>query len=356
MIYYKALWGVSMDKLDIFKKYCKEIFLVDSPSGYVELINEKVISLLNKLNIKANITNKGTIEIFVKGKDSSKKIGVCAHIDTLGLMVRSINSDGTLNVTNIGGPLIPTLDGEYCRVRTRDNKVYTGTILSTSPSIHVFPDSKSKPRDIDNIVVRLDEVVKSKDDVLKLGINNGDYVCYDTKLEFTESGFMKSRFIDDKGSVCSLLSVLELMVNNKVCPKYDTYIYFTNYEEVGTGASSINSLDELLAVDMGCVGMDLSGNEMALSICAKDSGGPYNYEFTTRLINLAKDNNIDYVVDIFPFYGSDAGAALRSGLDAKAGLIGPGVASSHGMERTHLKAIEATIDLVSLYLFGTKLN
>ncbi len=345
-----------MDKLEIFKKYSKEIFLVDSPSGYVELVNDKVINLLKKLNINARITNKGTIEIFLKGLDDSKKIGVCAHIDTLGLMVRSINSDGTLKVTNVGGPLIPTLDGEYARIRTRDNRVYSGTILSTSPSVHVYPDSKSKSRDIDDIIVRLDEVVSSKDDVLKLGINNGDYVCYDTKLEFTESGFLKSRFIDDKASVSSLMTLLELMVNNKVKPLYDTYIYFTNYEEVGTGASSIKGLDELLAVDMGCVGLDLAGNEMALSICAKDSGGPYNYEFTTRLINLAKENDINYVVDIFPFYGSDAGAALRSGLDAKCGLIGPGVQASHGMERTHLKAIEATIDLVSLYLFGNKLN
>ena len=346
----------NMEKLDLFKNYCKEIFLVDSPSGYVELINKKVISLLDKLNIKAKVTNKGTIEMFIEGQSSEKRVGVCAHIDTLGLMVRSINSDGTLKVTNIGGPLIPTLDGEYARIRTRDGRVYTGTILSTSPSVHVYSDSSTKPRDINNIVVRLDEVVKSKDDVLKLGINNGDYVCYDTKMEITESGFLKSRFIDDKGSVCSIMTMLALMSKNNIKPKYDTYIYFTNYEEVGTGASAIHSLDELLAVDMGCVGLDLAGNEMAVSICAKDSGGPYNYEFTTRLINMAKENNVDYVVDIFPFYGSDCGAALHSGLDAKVGLIGPGVQSSHGMERTHLKAIENTIDLVSIYLFGNKLN
>ena len=255
----------------------------------------------------------------------------------------------------LGRPLIPTLDGEYARVRTRDNKVYNGTILSTSPSVHVYPDSKSKSRDIDDIIVRLDEVVNSKEDVLKLGINNGDYVCYDTKLTFTKSGFMKSRFIDDKGSVAIVLTVLESLVKNNVKPKYDTHFYFTNYEEVGTGASSISGLDEILAVDMGCVGLDLAGNEMAVSICAKDAAGPYNYEFTTRLINLAKEHKLNYVIDIFPFYGSDADAALEGGLDAKHGLIGPGVAASHGMERTHLEGVENTMTLIELYLFGRQL-
>ena len=344
-----------MNKNEVFKKYCKEIFLVDSPSGYVDNINKKIVSLLDALKLESKVTNKGTVELVIKGESSEKTVGISSHTDTLGFMVRSINSDGTLRVTNIGGPLVPTLDGEYCRVRTRDNRVYDGTIISTSPAIHVFPDSKTKPRDLDNIVVRLDEVVKSKDDVLKLGINNGDYVCYDTKLTFTESGFMKSRFIDDKGSVAIVLTVLENMVKNNLKPKYDTHFYFTNYEEVGTGASSISNLDELLAVDMGCVGLDLEGNEMAVSICAKDARGPYNYEFTTRLINLAKANNLNYVIDIFPFYGSDADAALESGLDAKHGLIGPGVAASHGMERTHLDGINNTMNLIELYLFGKTL-
>ncbi len=345
-----------MDKFETFKKYCNEIFLVDSPSGYVKNINEKIISLLDELKLNGKVTNKGTVELFIKGESSKKTVGICAHTDTLGLMVRSINSNGTLNVTNIGGPLIPTLDGEYCRVRTRDNKVYDGTIISTSPAIHVFPDSKTKPRDIDNVVVRLDEVVNTKEDVLKLGINNGDYVCYDTKLTFTKTGFMKSRFIDDKGSVAIVLTILKNLALNNIKPKYDTHIYFTNYEEVGFGASSIIGLDEILAIDMGCVGLDLAGNEMAVSICAKDAHGPYNYEFTTELVNLAKDNNLNYVVDIFPFYGSDADTALAAGLDAKAGLIGPGVAASHGMERTHMDGVLNTMKLVELYLFGKTLN
>lgn len=338
-------------ELNYFKKIVNDIFLTDSPSGYIKNVNKVLANKLDEIGYNDyKITNKGTVEVFIKGKSAEKTVAIAAHVDTLGLMVRSINSDGTLRVTAIGGPSIPTLDGEYCKIVTRDNKIYTGTILSTSPAVHVFKDSATKSRDIDNIVVRIDEKVKSKNDVLDLGINNGDYVCYDPKTTITESGFLKSRFIDDKASVCIILSVLNYMKENNITPSYDLYCYFTNYEEVGHGASAIRNISELLAVDMGCVGLDLAGNEYSVSICAKDSSGPYNYELTTDLINLAKKNNLNYTVDIFPYYGSDASAALKAGLDCKAALIGTGVCASHGMERTHLDGVNSTMELLLAYL------
>ena len=291
------------------------------------------------------------MKLFIEGESNAKNVATSAHVDTLGLMVRSINGDGTLSVTNVGGPSIPTLDGEYCKVVTRDGRVYSGTILCKSASVHVYEDARSRPRDLPNMIVRIDEVVKSAKDVEKLGIDNGDYICIDPKTVITESGFLKSRFIDDKGSVCAILSVLRKLKSEGKKPKYNTYVYFVNQEEVGHGAATVSAdIDEFVTVDMGCVGQDLAGNEFAVSICAKDSGGPYSYELTTKLINLAKDNNVNYVVDIFPFYGSDIGAAWRSGVDCQGALIGPGVHASHGMERTHLDAIKATIDLLYLYL------
>ena len=341
-----------MKYVDYLKEIAPKIFLTDSPTGYSKNIDNVISNILNDLGYK-NIkkTNKGNLLVEIEGIDNTKTVATSAHADTLGLMVRSINSDGTLKVTNVGGPQAPTLDSEYCKIVTRDNKVYTGTILSTSPSSHVYPDAKSKPRDFDNLVVRLDEEVKTKEDVLKLGIDNGDYVCYDPKTVITESGFLKSRFIDDKGSVCAILTVLKKLKDEKRKPQYKTLVYFVNQEEVGHGASTVsNEIDEFVTVDMGCVGLDLAGNEFAVSIAAKDSNGPYDYELTSRLINLAKKNEINYVVDIFPFYGSDIGAAWSAGIDCKGALIGPGVHASHGMERTHLKAIEATIDLLYAYL------
>ncbi len=336
---------------EFIKKIIPDIFLTDSPSGYDKNVNDVITNILKELGYSYEILHKNTILVKVIGKDPSKVVATSAHADTLGLMVRSINSDGTLNVTNIGGPLAPTLDGEYCKIATRFSQIYTGTILAKSPSVHVYPDSKTMPRDFDHLVVRIDEVVKTKEDVLKLGINNGDYVFIEPKTTITKSNFLKSRFIDDKASVCLLLGVLKELKEKNITPNFTTYFYFVHQEEVGHGASALaKEISEFVTCDMGCVGLDLAGNEYAVSIAAKDSGGPYSYELTTKLIKLAKENNLNYVVDIFPFYGSDVGAAWHAGVDCQGALIGPGVAASHGMERTHLDAIYETMKLLVLYL------
>ena len=338
--------------INYFKEVAHKIFNIDSPSGYSENINKVLIELLNELGYTATLTNKGNVALKVAGESSGKTVATSAHVDTLGLMVRSINGDGTLNVTRIGGPQIATLDGEYCKIQTRFNQTYTGTILSNSASSHVYEDS-DKQRKENNVVVRIDEKVNSKKDVLDLGIQNGDYIFIEPKFMITESGFIKSRFIDDKASVCVILSVLKYLKENNLKPAYDTFIYFVNHEEVGHGAATVDeNITEFVTVDMGCIGKDLAGNEYAVSIAAKDSGGPYDYELTTRLIKLAKENNVNYVVDIFPYYGSDVGAAYRSGRDLKGALIGQGVHASHGMERTHLDGCLNTMKLLTLYLLN----
>ena len=329
----------------------KEILEFDSPTGFCFEIINKIEDIIKGIGYKFEKTNKGCGVITIDGESNEKTIGLCAHVDTLGAMVRSITPQGTLKFTILGGPIIPTLDSEYCKIRTRDGKIYTGTFLSTSPAVHVFEDSKSKPRDEKNMEIRIDEVVKNKEDVLALGIAPGDFIFIDPKTTITESGFIKSRFIDDKGSVAALIGMLELMKRENIKPKYTTKILISIYEEVGHGSSYIPSdIKELIAVDMGCIGDDLSCTEYQVSICAKDSSGPYDYEMTTDLINLAKENNIDYAVDIYPMYGSDVSAALRAGNDIRGALIGPGVHASHGMERTHYTAVENTIKLLLAYL------
>lgn len=332
-------------------KTAKDILEFDSPTGFCFEIIDKIEEIIKSFEYKFERNNKGCGIITVEGESSEKTIGLCAHVDTLGAMVRSITPSGNLKFTILGGPIVPTLDSEYCKIRTRDGKIYTGTFLSTSPAAHVFEDSKSKPRDEKNMEVRIDEVVKSKEDVLKLGIAPGDFIFIDQKTTITESGFIKSRFIDDKGSVAAILTLLEGMHREGLKPKYTTKIIISTYEEVGHGSASIpQDITEMIAVDMGCIGDDLSCTEYDVSICAKDSSGPYDYNMTTELINLAKQNNLSYAVDIYPMYGSDVSAALRAGNDIRGALIGPGVANSHGMERTHVSALENTIKLLALYL------
>lgn len=335
----------------VIMDYAKRLLTTDSPSGFTAAAVTVAEEIAGGLGYLTRRTNKGGLVIQVPGREAGKRIGLCAHVDTLGLMCRSINERGELLVTKIGGPILPTLDGEYCKVYTRDGRIYTGTVLSLSPAAHVFDDANTRPRDEQNMAVRLDERIKNADDVRALGIGVGDYVCFDPKTTVTDSGFLKSRFIDDKGSAACLLALLKHMQETGAQPRYDTEIHFTVYEEVGHGGATIpTDLDELLAVDMGCVGDSLTCSEFQVSICAKDSAGPYDYNMVSRLVALAQKHGVDYAVDVYPHYSSDVAVSWRAGSDARAALIGPGVHASHGMERTHAEGMVNTIKLIALYL------
>ncbi len=340
---------ININNLELLNT-AKELLEIDSPSGYCCEVMKYIEAKVKKLGYKFDKTNKGCGIITVEG-NSDKVVGLSAHVDTLGAMVRSISSAGTLKFTLIGGPIPATLDSEYCKVRTRDGQIYTGTFLSTSPAAHVFEDSKTKKRDCDTMEVRLDENVHSKDDVLSLGIMSGDFIFIEPKTVITESGFLKSRFIDDKGSVAVLLNLITYWKENKIKPRNTVKIFISVYEEVEHGSSYIpQDITEMIAVDMGCIGDDLNCTEYDVSICAKDSGGPYDYEMTTKLVQIAKQYNIKFAVDIYPMYGSDVGAALRGGNNIRGALIGPGVHASHGMERTHVEALKNTMELLNIYM------
>ena len=330
-------------------EFAKKILEIPSPSGFTKNVIDFLVEECKNRNLDYKLNNKGNLIIEMSG-ENDYTIGLSAHVDTLGAMVRSINSNGTLRFSVIGGPSLPTYDGEYCQVITRDKRNFTGTILSNSPSVHVFKDAKTLPRTEENMHVRLDEKVKSRTDVEALGIGVGDFICVDPKTVITKSGFLKSRFLDDKISVAILFSLIDYIQNNKVKLKNNLVIIISTYEEVGHGASSIPKVDQLIAVDMGCIGEDLNCTEHDVSICVKDSTTPYDYEITNRLIELAKKKKLNYAVDIYPYYGSDVSAALRGGNNIRGGLIGPGVGASHGMERTHLDAVNNTLQLLIAYI------
>ena len=327
-----------------------DLLSVDSPTGFSRSVNERLLEYMQEMGYECTVSNKRLVKISVSGKSSAKRVALSAHVDTLGAMVKSVDGDGKIRFTTLGGPILPTWDGEYCTVYADGGKTYSGTVLCDSPSCHVYRDASTKERNEATMYVRIDEEVTSASDIAALGIRTGSVIAIDTKTRFTDSGFVKSRFLDDKaGSVC-LLTVLQAMKEENILPEYDTDFYFTNYEEVGHGAATLDDADELLAVDMGCVGAGLACKETQVSVCVKDGRGPYDYEMVERLISLAKEKGIDYAADVYPYYGSDVGAAYAAGKNLKGGLIGPGVHASHGMERTHLKGIYATIDLIAAYL------
>lgn len=332
--------------LDVLER----VLLTHSPSGYTKQVMELLSKEAKKLGFESSLNRKGGLIIDIPGR-SNRTIALSVHADTLGGMVSSIMPDGHLRFKRVGGPIAATMDGEYCTVISRKNgKHYRGTFLSMSPSSHVFADAGTRTRDTDNMYIRLDADVSSKQDTEKLGITAGDYACLDVKYELS-GGFVKSRFLDDKASVAIVFAVMKYLNDHGAKPEHNVKVLVTNFEEVGHGAAYIPAeIDEMLAVDMGCIGKDLSCTEKDVSICVMDSSGPYDYEMVNLLAERARELDIDHALDVYPFYGSDASAALRAGNNIRAALIGPGIQASHGMERTHENALYGTAKLILSYL------
>jgi putative aminopeptidase FrvX len=334
------------------KYYLENILTIPSPSGYTEKILDFIKQELDELKVPYSTTTKGALIVSLKGKDENYQRTFSAHVDTLGAMVKGIKSNGTLSFVTVGGFMMASVDGENCTVHTLDGKVYSGTIHSTKPSVHISGQEATDLKRIpENMEVILDERVNSKLDTESLGINVGDYICFDARTVITEKEFIKSRHLDDKASVAVLLYSIKHMVENNLELPYTTNFFISNYEEVGHGASAAIPVNtkEFISVDMGAPGLDQNSSEYAVCICAKDSSGPYDLGLRKKLLDVCRNNNIDYRIDIYPYYGSDASAALRAGWDMKTALIGPGVFASHSYERTHMDSVLNTLDLVVKY-------
>lgn len=340
-------------KIDYVTNTLTNLLNISSPSGNTELAIKFVEKEFNNLGIKTYRTNKGALIGTIEGVNKDKEVTLSGHVDTLGGMVKEIKSNGRLKITQIGGYVWNSIEGEYCTIEASNGKNYTGTILTTKASTHVHGGEADKlERNGNNMEIRIDEKVENSEDVEKLGICVGDYVFFDPRCEVTPSGFVKSRHLDDKAGVACILGIGKYLVENNITPNYTTNFFISNYEEVGHGASAAipEKTFEFIAIDMAAPGDGQTSDEYSVTICAKDSSGPYDLELKKRLVNLAKDNELDYKVDIYPYYGSDGSATLRAGNDFKVGLIGPGVDASHANERTHKEALENTIKLGILYL------
>lgn len=328
----------------------QELLAVPSPTGYCSDILKLIERRASELGCTTERTPKQACIITLPGRTDRPPLALSAHVDTLGAMVRSIKPNGALRLTPLGGYAMSSIEGEYCTVHKRDGSTVTGTILTTHPSVHVYSDVRDQKREESNLEVRLDADTKSKEETEALGIRNGDIISFDPGTTLTENGYIKSRHLDDKAGVACLFGLLELFVKNGLQPERPLKLIISSYEEVGHGAAYLPpDIQELLAVDMGAIGDDLSCTERDVSICAKDSSGPYDYDMTGKLIRLAEREGLRYAVDIYPNYGSDASAAMRGGNNIRAALVGPGVHASHSMERTHKEALWNTIALLAAY-------
>jgi putative aminopeptidase FrvX len=343
-----------MNQTDYIVEQLVAILNMPSPSGNTENVIQYVEKQLDQLGVKHVRNNKGGVIVTIPGQTAGPERMLTAHVDTLGAMVKEIRPNGSLRLTNIGGFRWHSVEGEYCQIETAEGKLYTGTILTTQPSVHVYKDMEKLERSEANMMVRLDEKTCSAEQTRKLGIEVGDFVSFDPRVQVTESGFIKSRHLDDKASVAILLGVMKDLVEKQTQPFYTTHFLISNNEEIGYGGNSNipSGVREYLAVDMGAIGEGQTTDEFCVSICAKDSSGPYHKGFRHRLVELAHSIGAYYKVDIYPYYGSDASAALRAGVDIIHGLIGPGIDASHSHERTHRDALVNTAKLIQAYLLS----
>ncbi len=321
---------------------------IDSPSGYTDAAAKWVKECFDEMGFAAQITTKGGVLVDLGGENADDGLMLAAHADTLGAMVSQIKGNGRLKLTPLGGMNPNNAEAENVRVYTRDGQVYEGTCQLCNASVHVNKEYGDSKRNWDTVEIVLDEAKAPKE----LGIQVGDIVCFDPRTKRTATGYLKSRFLDDKLSVGILMGFAKYLSDNHITLKRRTYIHVTVYEEVGHGgaASVPAGITEAISVDMGCVGDGLNCTERQVSICAKDSGGPYSYAVVGKLIDAAKKSGADYAVDVYPYYGSDVESTLHAGFDIRHGLIGPGVYASHGYERSHMDGVMNTLKVLWGYL------
>lgn len=335
---------------DYALEYIQALLAIPSPTGYTRQATDYLLHTLKGLGFDPRRDQKGCVLCELGGDD--RGLLLSAHVDTLGAMVRSVKANGRIRYTHIGSWQDATVETENCRVHTRDGRAYSATVQSTKASQHVFPGMGADARNEETLEIVLDEQVKSAADVQALGIETGCYISWDPRTVLTDSGYLKSRHLDDKASAGMLLALARMVSEGRIPLKRRVAILFTVFEEVGHGGSLRlpEGIEDMLAVDMGCVGDDLACDETMVSICVKDSAGPFHYEFTGELIDTAKKAGLRYAADVYPSYSSDAAAALRAGNDVRFALIGTGVFASHGYERTHVLGIENTCGLIQAYL------
>lgn len=325
----------------------KALTAIPSPTGFTKHATNYLVETLTAMGLSPEVSNKGNVLVCLGGEGNP--LVLASHVDTLGAMVRAIKDNGRLRPTTLGGHQWRTADGENCTVHTRDGRTYTGVVLNTEPSAHVADEKVEQVEK--NMEVLLDENVGTADETRALGIQNGDIIAMDPRTTVTPSGYIKSRFLDDKLSASILLGLARAAAVGEVSLARKVSLLFTVYEEVGHGGSFVPAdTRDMISVDMGCVGADLACTEREVSICAKDSGGPYNYDLVSELAGIAVELELGYAIDVYPHYGSDVEATLTAGYDIRHGLVGPGVYASHNYERSHTDGVRNTYELLLAYV------
>ena len=335
--------------ISVMKKYLD----IPSPAGYTDIAVLECKKDFEALGLECKLTNKGALVATLLGEDNKNQITISAHMDTLGAMVKDITADGKIKYHKIGGGCWAAVEGENCNVITRKNGHIRGTVTFKYSSTHTYGQAlAASERTGDNMLIRLDEKVNCKQDVLDLGINVGDFIYMDTRFEFTKSGFIKTRYIDNKAAVAIVLELARYFQENNIKPAHTTNFFISTYEEVGHGLSKAipANTKELVSIDVAPAGDGQTSNEHSVCIVAKDKLTVYDSYLRFKLTDIAEENNVNHNIDVFNSYGSDASQAILWGEDFRFANVGPGIDTSHHYERTHIDAIENTLLLLGHYI------
>ncbi len=337
---------------DYMVKSLVDLLNTPSPTGDTEWAMSFIENELALMGVQCYRTQKGALIATVEGMREDKPRCISCHVDTLGAMVAQIKPNGRLKLTALNGLNWPTIESEGVTIATRQGRQIRGSIVLANGASHVNKDASTKERNAGTLEVRIDERTNSAEETRVLGIEVGDFVYVDARPEIGDAGFVRSRFLDDKACVAASLAALKSMRDNGITPAQKTTFQFSNYEEVGHGGADgiPNDIAEYVVMDMAAIGEGLQGTEYTCSICVKDSGGPYSRQLTDKLRNIAEKAGVELKTDVYPFYSSDGTAYWRAGGQAQVALIGPGVDTSHGYERTHTDALRDTALLLAEYL------
>lgn len=344
--------------MDYTIDFMKEILNIPSVGGNTSICIKRIEDEFKAMGLEVNRTKKNALIVTIKGKNDEQQKLIAGHVDTLGGVVKEIKKNGRLRLAQVGGFSWNSLEGENVKVHTVDGKIYSGSILPVKSSIHIYSEEvKILQRSDENMEVRLDEFTKSKEDTLDLGIRVGDFVSFEPRCIITENGYIKSRHIDDKSAVAIIIGMCKYIVENNIKPKFTVHFIISNYEELGHGVSVVpEKTDEFIAIDIGTVGPNQISEETTVCICAKDSRTPYDFELRKKLIETCEEWKIDYRVDVYNRYGSDASLSVMQGVDVNFACVGPGVDATHHYERSHIQGIENTMKLLMKYIITDDFN
>jgi peptidase M42 family hydrolase len=345
-----------MKDIDLDTAYLEQqlmrLLCIHSPAGYTDPIVREVCDELDKLKIPFELTRRGAIRATLSGRAYSPDRALVTHLDTLGAMVKRIKPCGRLEVVPVGTWSSRFAEGARVSVYT-DKTVYRGTLLPLKASGHTFNDEIDRqPSSWENLELRVDELIESRDDALKLGINVGDYIGVDARPEILQNGFINARHLDDKAGVATLLTVAKYIVENKIELPVECHLIFTISEEVGSGASAIlhGDVAEMVSIDNGTVAPGQNSSEHGVTVAMADSSGPFDYHLTHYLLNLCRKHGLPHQRDVFKYYRCDSASALEAGNDIRTALVTFGVDASHGYERTHLDSLVSIAKLLVCYV------